>query len=205
MITTLLIAFIFSFLGSIPPGSINLSVLQLALENKIGAALRFALAAAIVEFPYVIIALQFEDWLSSSAMIINNIKLITAIVMIALGAINTIAYFRTSPTRILSKLSASGFRKGLIISILNPMAIPFWVGLIAYLHHQKWIVSNNWTAKIVFALGVAAGTFSLLAALIYLSKKVNITFQKKGALQLVPASIFFILGFYALVQLVFSL
>ena len=43
---------IFSFLGSIPPGTMNLAVLQLGLEQKIKTALRFSLAVAIIEYPY---------------------------------------------------------------------------------------------------------------------------------------------------------
>ncbi len=202
MMLTFGIAFIFSYLGSIPPGAINLSVLQLSFHNNKAAALRFSLAAALVEFPYVLIALQFEGWLTSTPLIVNNIKMVSAIVMITLGVINTIAYFRSSPSPVLNKLRESGFRKGLIISILNPLAIPFWIGISAYLHHQQWILINNWEAKVSFAFGVAVGTFGLLATLVYFSKKINFNFQEKGVLQLVPAAIFYLLGFYALWQLI---
>ena len=43
-----LIGTFFSFIGSIPPGALNLSVLQLGLEGKVKTALRFALAVSII-------------------------------------------------------------------------------------------------------------------------------------------------------------
>ena len=52
---------IFSFLGSIPPGTMNLAILQLGLEHKIKIALRFSIAVAIIEYPYAWIAVVFED------------------------------------------------------------------------------------------------------------------------------------------------
>ena len=72
---------LFSFLGSIPPGTLNLSVLQLGLENKVGTALRFASAVAIVEYPYTWIGVQFQYWITSSPMVIENFQLITAVVI----------------------------------------------------------------------------------------------------------------------------
>ena len=43
------IGLVASFLGSIPPGTLNILVLQLGLDNKLKAALRFALAVALIE------------------------------------------------------------------------------------------------------------------------------------------------------------
>ena len=78
----------FSFIGSIPPGTLNLSVLQLGLEGKVKVALRFALAVSIIEYPYAWIAVQFEGWVTSAPMVIENFQLVTAIVMVGIGALN---------------------------------------------------------------------------------------------------------------------
>ncbi len=201
MISIFIIAFVFSFLGSIPPGAINISILQLGLENRTGAALRFALAAAFIEFPYVLIAIQFEDWLTSTPLIMNNIRLISAAVMLILGIVNLRIYYRPTKNQVLNKLQSSGFRKGLIISTLNPLAIPFWIGITAYLKNQQWIELLTWTDKLVYATGVSIGTFTLLALFAYLGKKIKFKMSSKGLTQLVPAIIFILLGLYALLQL----
>src|SRR5882757_2118763 len=128
---------VFSFLGSIPPGTLNVCVLQLGLEKKISAALRFALAVSIIEYPYTWIAVQFEYWITSSPAVIDNFQLLTAVVMTIIGGLNIWSAQR--PTNLTTKFSESGFRRGLVLSILNPMAIPFWIGITAYLKAQGWI------------------------------------------------------------------
>ncbi|MTI41306.1 LysE family transporter [Fulvivirga lutimaris] len=195
------IAFIFSFLGSIPPGSINISIIQLSVEGRMAAALRFALAAALIEYPYVIIAIEFEDWLTSTPVIMNNIRLISAVVMLTLGAVNLKVYFRPTKNKTFEKLQSSGFRKGLIISILNPLAIPFWIGITAYLKNQHWLKITNWGDKLVYATGVSIGTFTLLALFTFLGKRIKLKISSKGLAQLIPAIIFILLGLYALLKL----
>src|SRR6267378_8578082 len=83
-----LLGLLFSFVGSIPPGTLNMIVLQLGMDQKIRIAFRFALAVAIVEYPYAWIGVQFEYWLTSSPMVVNNFQLIAAIVMSSLGIFN---------------------------------------------------------------------------------------------------------------------
>src|SRR6266850_7935577 len=113
------LGFFFSFIGSIPPGSLNISILQLALEEKIAIATRFAFAVAIIEYPYAWIGVQFEYWITSSTMVVENFQLIAAIVMVSLGIINLVPS-KKSPTGFAKKFSESGFRRGIALSILNP-------------------------------------------------------------------------------------
>ncbi len=90
-IQVFLVGLVFSFLGSIPPGTLNICVLQLGLQKKIGAALRFALAVSIIEYPYTWIGVQFEYWITSSPAVIENFELLTAIVMTIIGYLNICA------------------------------------------------------------------------------------------------------------------
>ncbi|MBL6449716.1 LysE family transporter [Fulvivirga sp. 29W222] len=193
------IAFIFSFLGSIPPGSINLSVIQLSLDSRLSAALRFALAAALIEYPYAFIAVQFEGWITSSPVIINNFKLIAASVMLLLGVVNLWPQ-KKSPSKIMETIRNSGFRKGVIISLLNPLAIPFWIGVTAYLNHQGWINLETVDQVFVYVLGISVGTFFLLALLALLAKKLRPIIAESEFVKLIPGIVFLILGSYALLQ-----
>jgi len=65
-----MVGLIFSFLGSIPPGTINLSVMQLGLKKQMQGALLFTLAAVLVEFVCVCICsseisdLSYHQYLS---------------------------------------------------------------------------------------------------------------------------------------------
>src|SRR5688500_4574395 len=123
--------FFFSFIGTIPPGTINLTIIQLGLEKKISVAWRFAIAASVMEYPYAWIAVEFAEMITASPMIVENMQLITAIIMTVLGILTL--WSASKPTKLTSALSESGYMRGVILSVLNPLAIPFWVGATAYL------------------------------------------------------------------------
>lgn len=200
MIISFIAAFIFSYVGSMPPGAINISVGQLSILGKFSQAWRFALASALVEFPYTIIAVFFSEWILDSEYVTSNIKLIAALVLFVLAAINFVSYFRKNTAK--SHQTKSGFKYGLIISIFNPLAIPFWIGVTAYLTEMGWIRLNSMTYVCTYALGVSFGTFALLGSIILIIKKLKINMGDSNLAKLIPAIIFLILGIYTLVKLV---
>ena len=193
-----LIGAFFSFIGSIPPGTLNLSVLQLGLENKVKTALRFALAVSIVEYPYTWIGVQFEYWITSSPLIIENFQLITAIVMIAIGGLNL--WSAEKPTSFTTKFNESGFRRGLVLSLLNPMAIPFWLGVTAYLKAQGWLdLSSVWLLH-SYVLGTSVGAMVLLTLFALLAKKLSGYVKNNRFVKRVPGFTLLALGLYALIK-----
>jgi threonine/homoserine/homoserine lactone efflux protein len=203
MLQTFLIAFVFSFLGSIPPGTLNLTVLRLGLEHKINIAWRFALAAALIEYPYAWLALLFEDWITSSPAVINNFKLISAIVMLTLGALTIRATLK--PAHDVEPVRESGFRKGLLLGILNPLALPFWIGITAYLKSQGWINLSSSGEIHSYLFGISVGAFALLILVAFLARKVAVVFASHPIVKLIPGVVLLLLGVYALVQYLASL
>lgn len=161
-----LIGLVFSFIGSIPPGTLNLAVLQLGMEYKIKTALRFSLAVAIIEYPYAWIAVVFEDWVTSSPLIIENFQLITAVVMTVLGGFTL--WSARKPSEFSVRFNESGFRRGIVLSILNPMAIPFWIGITAFLKAQNWIDLSSQILIHSYVFGTSVGGHDL-ARIIYIS------------------------------------
>ena len=190
-----LVAFAFSFIGSIPPGSINLSVIQLALKRQLYAAFRFALAAALVEFGYAYIAVEFQFYITSSPLIQDNFTLISAIVLIILGAVNLIP--KKNKRRMEIKLEDSGFRKGVLISLANPLAIPFWIAVTAYLQANNWILLER-TNLVIYILGISTGTLSLLALLAVVAEKASNYIRNESLIRKIPGAVLLILGLYSL-------
>lgn len=190
-----LIGVVFSFLGSIPPGTLNLCVLQLGLERKIGAALRFALAVSIIEYPYTWIGVQFEYWITSSPAVIQNFELLTAIVMTVIGLLNIWSAQR--PTEFTTKFNESGFRRGLILSILNPMAIPFWIGITAYLKAQGWIDLSSTGKLHAYILGTSVGAMILLTLFTVLANRLSAYVTNNKIVKLLPGFTLLGLGLYA--------
>lgn len=193
-----IIGTVFSFLGSIPPGTLNLAVLQLGLEHKVKTALRFALAVAIIEYPYAWIAVVFEDWITSSPAVINNFQLITAIVMIVIGAFSI--WSARKPTEFSVRFNESGFRRGLVLSILNPMAIPFWVAYTAFLKAQGWIDLSTPALVHSYVFGTSVGVMILLTLFAFLAQRLAGYVKDNRIVKLVPGVTLLILGIYAFVQ-----
>jgi threonine/homoserine/homoserine lactone efflux protein len=192
------VAFFFSFIGTIPPGTLNLSILQLGIDNKIRVAWRFALAASLIEYPYAWLAVKFEKLITSSPVFEENAQLITAVVMTLLGAFSLYTPKKTS--RFTEKLSNSGFTRGLVLGILNPLALPFWVGTTAYLNSQHWIDLNTSLGLQAYLIGICLGTLSLFILLVYLAQKIASIFQEGKILKKIPGIILLVLGIYAFVN-----
>ena len=195
IIQVFLAGLIFSFLGSIPPGTMNLAVLQLGLEQKIKTALRFSLAVAIIEYPYAWIAVEFEDWITSSPVIIENFQLITAIVMTVIGLFTI--WSARKPSDFSVKFNESGFRRGLVFSILNPMAIPFWIGITAYLKAQEWIDLSTAGLLHSYVFGTSVGVILLLILFTFLAKRLSGYVTNNALVKLIPGITLLVLGLYA--------
>jgi threonine/homoserine/homoserine lactone efflux protein len=190
--------FFFSFIGTIPPGTINLTIVQLGLEKKISVAWRFAIAASVMEYPYAWIAVEFAEMITASPMIVENMQLITAIIMTVLGILTL--WSASKPTKLTSALSESGYMRGVILSILNPLAIPFWVGATAYLDSLNWIELSTPLRLQSYLIGLCLGTFVILMLMAFLAKKIISQFQQSSWIGKIPGITLIILGIYAFFQ-----
>jgi threonine/homoserine/homoserine lactone efflux protein len=195
IVVAFLLGTFFSFIGSIPPATLNLSVLQLGLEHKRAIALRFTLAVTLIEYPYAWIGVVFEEWVRSAPGITENFQLITACVMTVLGIFNL--WSVRKPSEFAVKFNQSGFRRGLLLSILNPMAIPFWVGITAYLKEQNWLTLDTQWHIHSYVLGTSVGVFLLLFLFIYLAEWVSRYIKNNWLVKLIPGVTLLILGLYA--------
>jgi len=187
-----------SFLGSIPPGTLNILVLQLGLENKLKAALRFALAVALIEYPYSWIAVEFEAWITSSPTVQENFKLLAAIVMITLGVLGI--WTAQKPTMATVKMQESGFVRGLILSILNPQAIPWWIGVTAYLKSEGLILLDTPIRVHSYVFGTTVGVLTLLTLLAITAERLSHVIKHNRMLAMAPGIVLLALGLFTLLR-----
>ncbi len=201
-IYNLLFGFFFSFIGSIPPGTINLSVIQLGLQKKLWASFRMAFAAAFIEFFYAAIAIKFQIYITSNPAIKNNFQLISALVLLLLGAINLLALIKKrGGERKPGAIAASGFRKGILLSIGNPLAMPFWIGVTAYLQSNNWVNFEH-TSIWSYVLGISLGTLAVLSLLGVVANKTGKFIEPENKLiKIIPGIVLITLGLYSLVHL----
>ena len=196
-----IVGVIASFIGSIPPGTLNILVLQLGLQNKLKAALHFALAVALIEYPYAWIAVAFEGWITSSEVIRENLNLLAATVMIVLGLIGLWSVRNPSKTTV--KVQDSGFVRGLVLSLLNPQAIPWWIGVTAYLKAQGWIAIDTTLRLHAFIFGTSVGALLLLTLLAFGAQRVSGLVQNSKLMAVLPSVALLVLGMVLLLRMHF--
>lgn len=195
----LIIAFIVSYLGSIPPGTINISTMQLAIQKKRRAAFFFIIATTIVEFIYAGLTVRFQIFLSDSEWFTNHFYIITAIPMIILGIINLRA--SSDSKSLLSKVHATGrngFKRGVILSVLNPLTMPFWLTVTAYLQTHN-LISLKGGLFWMYLTGISAGTFTLLMSILFAGRKFSKIADNQFLVHKLPGLIFIGLGIYNLI------
>lgn len=193
------IAFLVSYLGSIPPGTINVTTMQLAVQNNRRAAVFFGLAAALVEFVYAGATVRFQLFLSENPVFTENFQIISAIAMILLGIANLVS--KTSSRSFMAAANVkgrNGFKKGIVLGILNPLTIPFWLAMTAYLQTNGWI-SISGAAFWFYLAGISVGTFVLLLTVIKLGQQFTTIADNQFLVHKVPGLAFLCLGLYNLI------
>lgn len=192
----LIIALLVSYLGSVPPGTINVSVMQLAIQEKQRAAFFLALAASLVEFVYAGITVRFQLFLSNSQWFTDHFYIITALPMIVLGIGNLFSSSHSGS--FISHVKAkgrSGFGRGLILGILNPLTLPYWLTVTAYLQTHS-LISLEGSSYWLYLVGISTGTFLLLLSILAIGRRFQRIADNQFLVHKLPGFIFVGLGIY---------
>lgn len=173
MLTHLLLGYGLSFIGSLPFGIINMLVAHTAIRKKLAAALWVAAGAVTVEFFQVIIALKFTWLFDENGEYEMPLKIVALAVFITAGIY---FLFFAKSQQVESAGEAYGkrrheFAKGVMTSLLNVMAIPFWIFYGTFLSANGLLEQDN-LYVLIFALGTVLGTFSLLACYALLGSRI---------------------------------
>lgn len=193
----LLTGLVVSYLGSIPPGSLNLTVIQLGIREQHKAALNFAIASALVEFFYAGLAVKAQIILSAHQAMADYFELITGGLLLTLGLINLGAHRRSTTSRKADTSAKGGFWRGFVLSCLNPMAIPFWIAVTAALETSGWLFITD-RNLIFYLLGISAGTLLLLLQASWLGIRLRHLHQRTLLMYQLPGIILMSLGAFTL-------
>jgi threonine/homoserine/homoserine lactone efflux protein len=147
-----------SFFGTIPFGTINVSIAEASIRRGVRAGIAMGIGASLVEFFQSYIALSFFNILSTNPAMERTIIVTCIPIFLVIG----VYYFFKKNTAMPSPTSKAshviGMAKGFMLSTLNLIAIPYYVFLGGYLHSANIIrLEPQFIAS--FALGVVAGSF----------------------------------------------
>lgn len=171
--TTFLIALFLSFIGSLPFGMINMAVAHTAIQKGVRAGIFMGMGAALVELFQVFIALKFT-WLFKEGGLFGDIIQLIAVVVFFSAGIYFLFFAKAQPEKIVLKTGTKKryeFIKGMGVSSLNVMVIPYWIFYGTLLMEQGWLEKDH-ANVFVFSVGAMTGAFLLLVTYAYLGDKV---------------------------------
>lgn len=159
------VAFSISFVGALPIGILNTNVANFALNGDFAGAAWFGFAAILVEVVIVRIALVAIEHLVRLKKLFKILSIVFCIVILMLAYKTLEAAFRMRNFQdVLPFAGIHPFYSGLLLSLLNPLHLPFWMGWTAVLKSRK-VLNNDAAAYNIFIVAISTGT--LLSFTIY--------------------------------------
>lgn len=157
-----------SFLGSLPLGTLNITAMQIAIQETVRRALVFALGVAIIEILYVRLSLKGIDWILSNKKVFLVLEWITVFVFLALAISSFFAARKKEgrQTNILLNNKLNRFWLGVSMSAMNPVQLPFWFLWSSYLFSTGLLQSSSLQFNVYIA-GIGTGTVIGLLLFIY--------------------------------------
>jgi threonine/homoserine/homoserine lactone efflux protein len=154
-----------SFAGSLPIGTLNANIANLAIGMDIGEAVQFGLAAILVEVLLVRIAVVAVKRLEKLKRFFKLFSILAGAVLLLFAGISLEAAFhRQAPGTVFPFTKKAPFLSGLLLSAINPLHLPYWMGWTAVLR-QKQLLADSRRAYNVYVTAIGSGT--ALAFLLY--------------------------------------
>ncbi|RYD69317.1 MAG: lysine transporter LysE, partial [Sphingobacteriales bacterium] len=146
---TFFIGIILNAMGYIPPGNINLTVAQLAINKGMRQVWYFIISFSCVEVFFTFGMMRFARWAMSDINpneAVSEVRLGTLVdsfmilMFITMGTITWINRKKAPKTSSKKDDKRSGsVLYGLILGVLNPVQIPFWLFFGNYVILHEWI------------------------------------------------------------------
>jgi threonine/homoserine/homoserine lactone efflux protein len=156
-----------SFLGSLPLGTMNVTVTQISVQQGIGEGFAFACGSMIVEVAIVRMALITMKWLAKQQKLFRLLEYITTSVIFFLAIASFVAAYKMAGfASALPIESVTAFWAGAFLSLTNPLHIPFWLGWTSVLMNKNILRPNSFEYN-CYVAGIGLGTMMGFAVFIY--------------------------------------
>lgn len=169
----LLLGILSSYLGTIPMGPINMTVVYTAVNQHLRAAIRVSLGAAMVEVLQVFVAIYFGQAIVMHLEDNVYVRWASILVFLLVGAFFlTRKERKPEPAEVPSHRPMPKVLKGMLVGLLNPQALPFWFFVVTLLQANELLAKDllsDRTGLLAFLAGVSLGKFSCLATYAFLS------------------------------------
>jgi threonine/homoserine/homoserine lactone efflux protein len=155
---TFFIGLFANFVGYIPPGNINLTLVKITVNRGLKQALMFIISFSSVEFFFTYFIMHAAKWLSAQ---VKLDMVIDWVMVVLFGVLGTITWIHRKKPPEANYSEHESVKYGILLGFLNPVQIPFWMITGTYLITHQWILDGK-LALVIFSFGSAAGAFLAL-------------------------------------------
>lgn len=147
-----------SFLGSLPLGTLNLSVAGYAFRHDWPGAVAFGIAAILVEMIFVRVAGVAIRRLERLTHFLRFFNIFTCVILLILAIKSLQAASQMQAFRVVAPFPfLNSWLSGLVLSATNPLHLPFWMGWTAVLRSKQILVDRP-SANNIFVTAIGLGT-----------------------------------------------
>ncbi|MET4083874.1 threonine/homoserine/homoserine lactone efflux protein [Pedobacter sp. UYP30] len=162
---TFFIGLALNAMGYIPPGNINLTVAQISINKGMRQVWNFVLSFSCVEVCFTFGMMRFARWAMSDInpnVAVSQVRLGTLVdcfMIVLLTAMGTITWVNRKKQPV-TKEEGKGSNSvwyGMILGVLNPVQIPFWLFFGNYVILHNWI-NTDYLSLVIFSIGSGFGS-----------------------------------------------
>jgi len=166
LLLTFIIGIVLNAFGYIPPGNINLTVAQLAINRGMRQAWYFILSFSCVEVVFTFGMMRLARWLSSDVSLdssISEVRLGTYVdffmitLFLVMGTITWVNRKKMPRTKADNRSRKGSIFYGILLGVLNPVQIPFWLFFGNYVILHDWI-RTDYLSLVIFSVGSGLGS-----------------------------------------------
>ena len=188
------------YIGLLSPGMLNMTGLKISIDNGRRQGVQFALGASFIVFIQAGIALFFADYLLKNPNITDALTTIAVFVFFILSIVFYVLSRQKGEIKT-SKAQGKFLLKGVFMSMMNMLGVPFYLGMSVYLASiDKITIAHPYI--IPFVVGAALGSFLLFYTYILLANTLvkRISFIAHN-INLILSVLFLILGIFTLIKI----
>lgn len=154
-----------SFVGTLPFGTVNLTVAETTLRKNLKIGIKMALAAAMVELVHSFLAVHCSTLISSYLEESLWVKWFVVLIFLSLGLYFFVKKADPGKAPKKRKYKMTDVGKAAFLSLINPQALPFWVFVVSWFASENILTVSSMDVSgslVAFLLGISAGKFLAL-------------------------------------------
>ncbi len=169
----LVIAILFTIIGALPFGLVNLSVLDISYRRSKGAALHVAHGAAWIEVLFGLTALLAGSLIGEYT---QNHYIMRYLVLIIPAVMGLVFILKKQPGEAKMTKNNASFIKGMLLNLISIQVFLYWLFAMTYLN-TRWEPEFNALSITLFASGIWLGKMGVLWLYAIFSQRIFTSFS----------------------------